>query len=698
MAIRELVVDSSVGRRARGVLIGVVALALVLALVPPAGAVPGSDLGERTLDGLTSSDGLLPSESSSPSDEAEEDTGPATATAAADEGAPEPEFTYITMSDGVELAAAIAYPEGFSHEDRDEWPTIYVHDFYDGGGRIVDPAAYGHNYVTVHTSVRGTGCSSGRFDLFDYRGHGLDGHDVIEDWIVEQPWSNGKVGIVGHSGPGLVGFLVAATNPPSLEATAVSGLIDDLYRGLVYMGGVPNTGFPLLWTVIFRPFVREHPDNADRYTSETTSGDSRCLENIASRPAPVLLDDPVLQGLSSTEYDGWWASRALIERIDGIRAPIHITQQYQDEQTGPRGGPNLFENLAEDVPKRLVLTNGDHGSNRVSRGADGDRVAWLDCWILHDGECWEQPPRGEGRGQGAQGVPADIIDPERRVRIHFETTDSSDPNPPWVSSDFPLPETQWTRLHLRGDGSLSPEPPDADEGSSTYVSVPTARQSYQYFTDGNLDDAVIGPVASSDGPDELSFDVEFTQDTTLAGPITATLHASSTSLETDLFVQLIDVDPDGNRSYLQRGMLRTSHREVDERRSDRIADGPLAGSIYRPHRPHTDPTMITPGETYELLLEIFPVGHVFREGHRLEIKIHDTPVSDSFYNYIPAALNLGVGRPVFTQPGLNTIVHDAEHPSHLLLPLLPDRPEIPDEAPGCGEQEGVRCVSPAHRE
>jgi uncharacterized protein len=487
---------------------------------------------------------------------------------------PPPEFTYITMSDGVELAAAIAYPEDFREGDGRRWPTIYVHDFYDGGGRIINPASYGDRYVTVHTSVRGTGCSGGRFDLFDHRGHGLDGYEVIENWIVEQPWSDGRVGIVGHSGPGLVGFLVAATNPPSLKATAVSGLIDDLYRGIVYQGGVPNTGFPLLWTVFFRPFYREHPDNFDRYTSETLSGDSRCAENIAGRPAPVLLDDPVLQGLTSPEDDGWWASRALIERIEGIRAPIHITQQYQDEQTGARGGPNLWENVAEDVPKRLVLTNGDHGTNRISRT---DRVRWLDCWVIDDGE----------------DCPADIIDTSERVRIHFETT-SDVTNPPLVSGDFPLPETDWTRVYLRGDGSLSIEPPGADEGSSSYVTVPTARQNYQYFaqynplwSDPNVDNEALGPVGASSGPDELAFRMDFDEDTAIAGPVTATFHASSTAPDTDFFVQLIDVDPDGNYSYLQRGMLRTSHRKVDALRSDRIGKGPLEGEIYRPHRPHT---------------------------------------------------------------------------------------------------------------
>ena len=71
----------------------------------------------------------------------------------------------------------------------------------------------------------------------------------------------------------------------------------------------------------------------------------------------------------------WWASHSLITYIRGIRVPIHIDQQYQDEQTGPRGGVVLWQRIPAGVPKRLVLTNGVHATNDI---AHPDRVAWLD--------------------------------------------------------------------------------------------------------------------------------------------------------------------------------------------------------------------------------------------------------------------------------------------------------------------------------
>lgn len=83
-------------------------------------------------------------------------------------------------------------------------------------------------------------------------------------------------------------------------------------------------------------------------------------------------------------------------------------------------------------------------------------------------------------------------------------------------------------------------------------------------------------------------------------------------------MQLIDVAPNGTRYYLQRGMLKTSHRAVNEWLSDKRADG----SIYRPFRPHTNPTPVEIEKTYSYLVEDFPVGHSLRGGHRLMLKLY----------------------------------------------------------------------------
>ena len=109
--------------------------------------------------------------------------------------------------------------------------------------------------------------------------------------------------------------------------------------------------------------------------------------------------------------------------------------------------------------------------------------------------------------------------------------------------------------------------------------------------------------------------------------------------------------------------------------------------MYRPWRPHTNPSLITPGQPILYEIEIFPVGHVFRAGHKIEVKIMAPPAVDSYYAYI-----------LKTPRGLNTVIHD---PAYAGCPaggcmssiVFPEVPTPPLGSPvGCGEQEAVRCV------
>src|SRR5690242_15206443 len=155
------------------------------------------------------------------------------------------EFTYIEMPDGVEIYVQIHYPDASKNGTVGQWPTMFGLDGYGGALQPNDGTFMNsQKYVGVYASVRGTGCSGGKFDLFS-RQQAEDGKFIIDDWIAKQPWSDGKVGVWGHSYAGLMGFLVAATAPEHLKVTAVSGLIDDFYRGILYPGGVPNSGFPV---------------------------------------------------------------------------------------------------------------------------------------------------------------------------------------------------------------------------------------------------------------------------------------------------------------------------------------------------------------------------------------------------------------------------------------------------------------------
>jgi len=584
---------------------------------------------------------------------------------------------YVELRDGTLIAVNIRMPIGF--EEGRRYPTIFEMSGYESGsagdqtvlGQLYDqaggfegPLAEGsrqltkifyNNYVTVHASVRGTGCSSGEFDLFSWRS-ALDGREMIE-WIADQPWSNGRVGYYSHSYGGYTGFMIAATRPPHLRAISVSGLIDDLYRGITYPGGVSNYGFPLLWAV----GVRNAYDIAGGTGQAlVTTQDQQCAENLLTHTRDPA-EDPVVQGASGDTDSPWFRKRSLVKYARRIDIPIHITGAWQDEQTGPRF-PHLFE-LIHGVPKRMLTTNGDHGTQTGSAEVWSDRRSWLDHWV-----------RGVDRGFGS------LRQDRSSVTTLFEmhaTDDGLESNGQKHTRTFPLEDTRWTNYYLRERGRLAKSAPEGSEASDTYVSG-TGRQSWSYQAGPSFGP----PFTTEDGPDELSYrSAPVQRDVAIAGPMTATLYVSSTAPDTELFVQLIDEAPDGSRTYIQRGLLRASHRRIDPARSDWVrSDGRRI--MYRPYRPHDETVMITPNQVYRYVVEVFPAGHVFREGHRILIKVSAPPRVDSYYAYVPRVL-----------PSVNTLLHDAEHPSRLMLPVAPLRGVDLGAPIPCGGLTAVRCVA-----
>lgn len=634
---------------------------------------------------------------------------------------------YVTMSDGVQIATNISCPHALDEPPIDmfgqvppnatmncpgggQYPTILQISGYDTGsatGRTLlgelhdrfgpsfpDPPLaddsrqitypYTPNYVTIEASVRGTGCSGGEFDLFSSRSS-LDGYELIE-WIAGQPFSNGEVALVGHSYSGLTATLIAATQPPSLKAMSVSGLIDDLYRGIVYPGGVSNYGFPLYWTGAIRPLYDvgggTMPGLLRPLDSPEPSGRVACAGNVITHRKTVL-NDPIVQGLSDLDND-WWRARSLISYIDRISVPIHITGAYQDEQTGARGPAHLWEKVT-GVPKRLVLTNGNHGTNTNPAEVRDDRVNWVNHWM------------GVTVDNTTYGV---LSDDKKSVSVFLEMHNHSihDPasgthgNGRIDAADFPLPATTFTDYYLRAGGGLSTTAPDA-ETADTYFSG-SQRQSWVELVPGSP--VPTGPfpdpgdnnfgheVTQANAPDELRYvSAPVTSNTAIVGPITATLFLSTTGNDTELYVELFDVDSsDGSITFLQRGLLKASHRAIDVLHSDTTA----GGAIYRPFRPHTTTADVLPTAVVEYLVEVWPVGHVFRTGHSIGVRITAPPAVDGIYSYIPK-------RPV----GLNTLYHDSLDPnnlrqSRLMLPIVPLTgvtlgPEIP-----CGGQTAVRCI------
>jgi len=547
------------------------------------------------------------------------------------------EFTYATMSDGIRIALAVGYPRGFDPQDQTQkWPAILEMSGYPAA---TQPAAHEHCeglYATVNASLRGTGASEGSFSAFGERST-RDGYEIIEEWIVKQPWSNGKVGIHGHSWSGLTGFRVAATNPPHLSAVVVSGLIDDAYRGISRIGGIRNIGFPIKWASNF-----QRPDGV--FGSDKAAAENRNFSQSEAREiqASRKLRNPVPEEGQVAEHGR--QPKSLRNLAKGIRAPIFILHAYQDQQTGP-SGVWLFDHVPDDIPKRLLISNGHHG---IPIRFISLRRAWFDFWL---------------RGKRSDVFP-NIDDPKNRVQAFFEVQNRLENlNKPLLSSDFPLPETQWTRYYFDSDDMLSTTPSKRRDGLDT-------------------DTYEVAVGVADDNLDGVEYRLAFDKPTAICGPITVTLWASCTTLDTDFFVVVSDVAPDSRVRALQRGMLRASYRTVDEQMST-WADMQGERVLIRPYHTLQDRQPLDPGEPYRFEIEVFPVGHVFRAGHKLSLSISKPPLNDPVpiakrkSGYKSGSYKYESNQP----PGTVTIHRGADYPSSVLLPVLPDLPPISQNPP-----------------
>jgi len=536
-------------------------------------------------------------------------------------------------------------------------------------------------YVVVHANLPGTGCSSGEFGLYSFQA-ALAGYEIIENWMPTQPWWNGEAGILGHSWSGMTGFFIAAQEglaasegrPHHLVAMTISGLVDDVYRGITYPGGVFNTLFPPLWYLGIR--------NAYSVAGGTAQGVARNADNDNGKQCAVNSathtlstdDDPIVQGLVSQGLDNdYWRSHSLISYADLIDVPTHITGTFNDEQTGARGFSHLWDAIS--VPKRLLMVNGDHDTNVKARETWADRKTWMDYWMrdIAPDSSWGWSPT----------QPTSV---RALLELHKDDDGNLVSNGHIDSTSYPFDQTTWTDYYLCGGKALTTDRATCGVGSDTYLSG-TRRQSwnYQFGYDQNP------PLTTADGPDQVRLQgpvVEEGNTWAIAGPIVADLYLSASGNDTDLFVQIADEDTASKSiSFLQRGWLKASHRAIDPAKSDYTSVDPArANFLYRPWRPHVDPVAIQPGVPENYFVEVWPVAHVFRPGHRLVVIVTAPPAVDSDY-----AFAVQTSQPV----SVNTLIYnDESHPSRVTLPVVPatDVTGLGATGPGCPGYWQVRCA------
>lgn len=552
----------------------------------------------------------------------------------------------ITMSDGVRLHAWVSRLA----PDRPR-PVLFMMDSYSRSGQADGqtgpannscPRALPDDYVPqwLSTSVtdqftlvqvadRGTGLSEGVFDLNGPRIQ----QDVNEsiDWAARQPWSDGKVALIGESGTGFSTFF--GMRNPHVRAALVFTSCADMYR-CFYRGGGYNS-------------------LAEVYLG-ATDGDwlqllqTRMALGTASNPNPLEQQAAIARDAAMTKSDAindpWWQLRSGLGQLSEVRIPVMYTTDLYDIV-------QPYDALQLTPGARLVVGMGHQSAHRAATAADSYEQLIrtpVDRFLAH---------YGLGVDNGAQN--------DSRVTLVTNTGSVAQFHDDQLlvrgERSWPLPSTQWTPLYLGpgkstsaqslNDGTLSANGPQAAQAGDV---APILSGSHE-----DLRTQLFVGTAQPDLRHEETAGLTYTtpplkHDLEVSGPISLRLWATATAPNFDWAVRVADVWPDGQSQWITDGYLRADLRQVDPALS--LRDG--RGEIVRPWLTYSTPQSVPLGQPVRYLLDVIGTSNVFRAGHRLRLDV--LPVSDA-----------ELDSPRTGGAGAVELLRDAGHPSSLMLPVIP---------------------------
>ena len=418
-------------------------------------------------------------------------------------------------------------------------------------------------YVCVRVDSRGAGRTPGYIDHFSPR-ETQDFYQCIE-WSGVQRWSNGKVGLSGISYYGINQWHVASLQPPHLTAMIPWEAAADWYRDMTYHGGILSTFWDNWYDMQIKTVQHGFGERGARsaVTGELVAGPDTLSEDELAQNRCNFGDEIASHPLDDQYH------RDRSPDWSKVTVPFLSAANWGGQGLHPRGNFEAFI-CAASTEKYLECHGIEHWTEYYTDYGVDLQKRFFAKYLKGDDSAWDDQP------------------PVQLLVRHIDRFAERGEN------EWPIARTQWKKLYLQPEGETLQEEAVSTVATMTYDAV---------------------------GDGLMFYSAAFEDETEVTGPLASKLFVSSSSEDADLFVVVGVFDPDGNEvtfmgaidphTPIAQGWLRASHRKLDAGLSEE----------WRPYHTHDVVEPLTPGEVYELDVEIWPTSIVIPAGYRIGFNV-----------------------------------------------------------------------------
>jgi uncharacterized protein len=558
----------------------------------------------------------------------------------------------VPMPDGVRLATRVYLPDG--PDAKGPFPVVFIRTPYGIGSLI---SGYWHyatrGFALVFQAARGTAYwdpeNRSEGSWVPMINEPADGRAAL-DWIVAQPWADGKICMQGGSYVGYTQWSASMAGNPALKCLVPESSMGTAFSDQPYMGGsfVEGMLYYMLYMLDLKVLPGRHWTDILHHRPLVTMDDYATGQDI---PGWNTFWD-------HQTNDDYWARQDWYRDVGrrGFGA-FMISGWFDDDFPGTESNWNLMTRTGT-VPQRLLIGPWKHGYN-ADRALNGYRfgpeAVRDDIWLLKQ-RWYDHFLKGVDNGVDQPTVQYFVLGANQ-----WRTARA------WPPKEA-IPETWY--FHSGGNaqrlltaGSLTREAPTADEPPDTWRYDPKAPPA-NWMTFEQMqrwEDQQTWPYDFKDvetRPDVVVYtSPPLEEDLTVAGDLTAVLYASTDVKDTDWWVHVADVDTSGHSNRITMGMLRARFRNLEDPQHHVI------GSNFG----REDLLSGNPADVVQYRIWIRSIANTFKKGHRIRIAVMNAVDNYSFPNS-----NTGGDEGTVTETvvGTMSLHHGPGAPSHVVLPVI----------------------------